>query len=204
WQGSVTMTATVKNVGLDPAPPSGIVFYLSSDEVESSGTLCAADVPELESGATEDVSCTATLPESVIGTYSVVAWVDHKDEVFETDESNNIGLGASQLVIASPFNLVAVSLSFSASEVRGGESLDVTVDVANTGLGSMGAFGFTLYASTDGTVTTEDTPLCESGGAIGPQTSTQITFSCFVAEDFAPGTYWVGVVLDPWGYVPEA
>lgn len=206
WKDSITVTATVENLGSDPSPATGVAFYLSKDGVldGSDPILCTQSAPGIAASSTVDVEKACALPSNALGTYSLIAEVDYQDNVFETDESNNVAVSISQLTIAPPsFNLQAESVSFSPFTVSAGGMLDVAVTLGNTGQDDIPGFLVHVYASTDPTITTADELLCFSSRPTLPaQTAVQFQLACTVPT-IDPGTYWLGVLLDPDDALPE-
>jgi subtilase family serine protease len=91
--GTVTVTDTVRNVGMDPAPATITRVYLSTNL-----TLDAEDtpigerpVPPLAPGASSAGSSTVTLPSGLSGRYYLIAAADGAGTMPESSETNNTG-----------------------------------------------------------------------------------------------------------------
>jgi hypothetical protein len=89
-----------------------------------------------------------------------------------------------------------------------GYDLNYSVEVTNTG-GPMDAqvqFGVNVYFSTDATIDSSDTLIgtLDGGGRLGAGTGVTLTGSVNVPTSLSPGDYYIGVIVDPKGWVQES
>lgn len=137
--GSVTLNATVKNIGNAAAAATTVNFYLNNELAGS------APVAALAAGASATVSLNAgTL---TAGTYPLSAKVDEAGQIIEQNESNNSYTNSSLLVIApvSSSDLVGTT-SWSPGTPAAGNNVSFTVNVKNQGnvASAGGAHGITV------------------------------------------------------------
>jgi hypothetical protein len=91
---SMTVTETVKNLGVDTTPPSTNRFYLSLNT-----TLDASDIPldatralpSLGFNATSAGSTIVAIPPGLSGSYYLLVVADGTGVVIESNEANNVG-----------------------------------------------------------------------------------------------------------------
>lgn len=120
--GSVTLNATVKNIGNAAAAATTVNFYLNNELAGS------APVAALAAGASATVSLNAgTL---TAGTYPLSAKVDEAGQIIEQNESNNSYTNSSPLVIApvSSSDLVGTT-SWSPGTPAAGSNVAFTVSL---------------------------------------------------------------------------
>ncbi len=88
---TVTISATVKNIGAADAGASVLRFYLSTDLLLSADDrlLGSRDVPALAAGATSADSASIAIPVGLSGTYYLFAVADGTAAVIEASEGNN-------------------------------------------------------------------------------------------------------------------
>jgi subtilase family serine protease len=215
------LSATIKNAGVDAAPASTVAFYLSADDVldPADTLLCTETVsagpdagaagpdgggPGLAGGASVVVSRACTLPATKLGTFRVLAKVDHLDTAFETDENNNVLASSTSFTIQRPdFNLVASMVSFTPFTTSVGRDVTVAVTVANPGSEATPPYALRVYVSTDKTVTMSDPQLCfYDRPSLAAASGVQFQIVCRVPTT-PPGNYWLGVILDPDNELPE-
>ncbi|OMG01070.1 discoidin domain-containing protein [Paenibacillus sp. FSL R7-0337] len=137
--GSVTLNATVKNIGNAAAAATTVNFYLNNELAGS------APVTALAAGASASVSYNAgTL---TAGTYPLSAKVDEASQIIEQNESNNSYTNPASLVIApvSSSDLTAAT-SWSPGTPAAGSNVAFNVSLKNQGnLASAGsAHGITV------------------------------------------------------------
>jgi subtilase family serine protease len=94
---AISVTDSVKNVGVGTAGPSATRFYLSTNLLLDANDLLLSGeraVPALAGGATSTGTCSVTLPAGLTGTYYLIAVADGGNAVPEAIETNN-GLARS-------------------------------------------------------------------------------------------------------------
>jgi subtilase family serine protease len=98
----VTVTATVKNNGADPAGAFKVQLLFSADTLDdvSDTVLATVNVPSLAGGATHQISQAGTVPLATNnGEYFVIVKVDSASAVQETNETNNRIFGTTPVQI---------------------------------------------------------------------------------------------------------
>jgi outer membrane protein assembly factor BamB len=97
---AVTVTATVKNQGTDPAPATKVRLFLGG------AFLADLDVPALAAGASATVTYTGNIPP---GTQTIKATVDPENLVKESSKSNNDFTLTVSIAAPGPAPTAAVS-----------------------------------------------------------------------------------------------
>jgi len=203
WMGSVTLSATVANTGVDPAPTSSVDFIVNGT------VLCSVTVPALAAGATAPVSKTCTLGNATIGSVSLSAKVDATDVIYETSESNNSTDSPTPLTVAKPdINLVAAGVGIVAGGAsrKVGQALDVYYQLQNTGNDAAPPFRFIIYASTDSSITKDDTEFCIrdiTSGMTPKSTTNDGLFTTCTVVTLPIGEYYLGMIVDTAAAIPE-
>ncbi len=123
---SITINATVKNVGDKDANNVYVGFYY--DSVSSSTHIGNASVGTLASGSSSDVQITWDTTGHT-GTHKIIAYADPDNIVAETNEDNN---SANTTVTVNGYG-VNLTVDSSGKTVQPGGSADYTITVKNTG-----------------------------------------------------------------------
>ncbi len=207
--GRITLDYIVDNLGTAAAGPSTAGIYLStSGTVRTSDTLLATDaVPAIAAGSSSSESISVTIPGSLrLGTsYYIGVIADYNNAVAETDETNNPSVGRAITVTPSSLRdlYLAYTPTLSSSSVVQGGSFSFTYGVDAGGSGIADATVTGIYLSTDRTITTSDELLAVD--ALHPNPGL-ITGSVRVTIPYtvAPGTYYVGVVVDYTNVIAES
>ena len=156
------------------------------------------------------------------GTYYVGMVIDPKNEVTETNETNNSNLGAgldSDSFITSAVvppdlrsDLKGTSFEIAQPEINRGQALDVSFTIANETKNDANPFSANLYISRDPNISADDrqigTYALKDGLAAGSDTGEKThRYTTPGADDqfWADGgdTYYVGMVIDPENEVTE-
>ncbi len=201
WQGSLSVSATVTNSGVDDAGAHRVGFYLSSDQAVDSADvlLCQTEMATgLAAGATEAISESCTAPESASGNLWLIAMADPDDAVFEVDDTNNAAAAAGVITINPPdWNLNASNFSSGSSTIQTGDSVQFNLTVTNTGTVAVSGYHLEVYLSADQSISSSDSLFCymDKGSLDGGVIDT-FTFGC-EAPTVDPGTYYFGVLVDP-------
>ena len=203
---TVTLSATVANLGTSAAGTSTLYFFLASNPTVTSSYVLVGTAPvgALAGAATQVVSAPFALPVTLPpGTYSIIAFADGPNTITETNEANNSLVG--NLITTTTRN---VDLSFtgagSPKTAKNEASINVTATVKN--LGTAAAPGSTIrwFLSTDNIITTADTPLASiSTAALAAGASRAVSVSTTVPGSVPAGTYYIGVIADPDNLVAE-
>jgi large repetitive protein len=202
------------------APAFHVGVFLSADPViTASDTLIGSrEVGPMAPGATSTDATVATLPTNLpAGTYYIGVIADDfvmticdfvndfctstVDVAKEPDETNNVYLAGAITVTGPDLTVDAVSADGTAYT---GRPLTVHDTVRATG-GGTGPFAVAYYLSSDAVITTSDVLLGRrTVVALGPdQTSTADT-TLTVPLGLAPGSYFIGAVVDSYDGVLES
>ncbi len=184
---TVTLSATVANIGDQPSPASSVNFYLGSTLKGS------ASVGALAAGGTTTVNLNAgTLTAA---SYVVTAKVDEANAIIERNDTNNSATASSSLVVApvQSSDLVPV-LSYTPSNPSAGNTVTFNVAIANQGnvnsAGGGHGITLTLLNDTGGTVITRTGTF--TGTINAGATSSAVNLGTWAA---ANGRYTIRVVL---------
>lgn len=202
---SITVSATVVNLGGGTARPSTLRFSLVTDPAVVIGTtLGDVAIGPLAPGTQQPVTATFTVPANLSPrAYYVRAAADVANTNRESDEMNNKGHSGA-VVISAP-DLVATALWFPAAAPQGG-TVTVNLTVLNQGLGGARAFPASFVLTRDGGVCTPVHWCDESdddwwvgyflvpGLAAGEQRTIEIPVG--IPEGFEPLPWNVFTVLD--------
>ena len=203
WQGEITLSATVQNVGEDPSPATNLDF-----EALSSEPICSVSVPALDPGESAEVSRDCTLASDLYGTLALTARVDPDDEIFEVSEDNNSLASDTDLTVSAPdINLVAagVGIVSGGASRSAGQDLDVYYEIQNDGADDAPPFRYVIYASVDSTITTSDTEFCIRDATTGLPAGTTTTgaYTTCTVPTMPTGDYYLGMIVDTEDDVPE-
>ena len=140
-----------------------------------------------------------SVPSSLApGTYYIGAIVDFPNWQDETDETNN-ALAGSTIEVIRDIDLVMTNVSTTATSVPTGTSFPFDFTVANQGTSSTSStVHVNMYLSTDANITTSDTSLgsWQTSGGLSGGWSISKTFWKSVPSSLAPGTYYIGAIVD--------
>ena len=191
---SFTLTATVRNQGIEPSSSSTTLRYYRSDD----STITASDTPVdtdsvgvLAASGSSDESVSLTAPTTP-GTYYYGACVDTISG--ESDASNNCSLAVTLNVVAAIPDLVAETPTVSESRPELGDSFTLNVTVRNQGNVRSARTALRYYRSDDSTITTADTSVgSESVSSIDASKSR--TQSLDLDTPSTLGTYYYGACV---------
>ncbi len=137
---SVTLKATVKNIGTAASTATNVNFYLAGQKV-GTGTVGA-----IAAGAA--TSASAAIGTRTAGTYQLTGKVDEADTVLELNENNNAYTNPTSLVVqpVASSDLVASSVTWSPGNPSAGNNVSFSVAVKNQGTvaSGSGTHGITL------------------------------------------------------------
>ena len=208
FAGNVTFSADAHNVGVDPAGPFNVGFYLSlTPAFDATGPLvCQVAVPSgLAAGATTHVSESCAIPALDSGAWYVIAKADNRDDVFESDETNNTSAAPTSITVAQPtWDLGNPLLSDNGGQnLSVGQNITFQLSVKNTGPDTIPGFDASVMLSTDVPITASDQLLCTvTLGAVPGKSQAGFTFNCTIPSAKA-GSYYTGVILDPQNALQE-
>ena len=205
----VNVTLVARNDGPEAAPAFRMGVYLSNDELFDAADVRLGywSVGGLAANAETAAGGSLTVPLSTLAaTYRVLLAVDDVNALGEPDETNNVAVAPTSLVVEPPLlaDLVPVALSFQPFTVDAGTAFEVADSVENVALGAAGSFRVGVYLSTDATITTTDVLIGHrSVLALDPGVRDDAVGDLTVPATLAPGNYHVGVIVDDQQSVPE-
>ena len=159
-QQSFTLTASLRNRGLDASDAVSLAYYLSTDAFISSDDLAVgtSSEPALSASASARVSTTLTAP-SEVGVHYVGVCV--APVAGERNTDNNCSTGV-RITITDPSgrpDLVVQPLTVSDSSVEASTSITVNATVRNQGGGQSASTTLRYYRSSNATITSRDTAI---------------------------------------------
>ncbi|MGC4067455.1 MAG: CARDB domain-containing protein [Polyangiaceae bacterium] len=201
WQGTVGLSVTATNTGVDPAPATSIAFSLDDK------ALCTTSVPALAAGQSTPIAQSCDLSSTMLGTLALSAKIDPQDAIFETLETNNTAASATKIVVKAPdLDLSASNVTFTGSSPVGiGKDIGVSFTLFCDGTVDAPPFQMIFYASTDKTITQGDHELCirnVSGMKAGTSVINGALAGCQVPS-IPAGTYYLGFIVDTEFDLPE-
>lgn len=205
----VNVALIARNLGPQAAPAFRMGVYLSTDDLFDAADprLGYWSVGGLPVNADTAAGGSLTVPLTTLAaTYHVLLAVDDVNALGEPDETNNVAVAPTTLVVQPPVlaDLVPVALSFQPFTVDAGTTFEVADTVENVALGAAGSFRVGVYLSTDDTITTADVLIGHrSVLSLNPGALDAAVGDLTVPATLAPGNYHVGVIVDDQATVPE-
>ncbi|GIF74755.1 glycosyl hydrolase [Asanoa siamensis] len=184
---SITLSATVRNIGNAGAGATTVGLYLGTTKVAT------ANVGALAAGAQTTV--TANIGARDAGTYQLVAKVDESNTVIEQSDANNTFTGGNLVVgQVQSSDLVAGSVSWSPNNPSAGQTVTFSVAIRNQGTiaSAGGAHGITLTVLNESGSVVRTLTGSYSGAIAAGATAPAVSLGTWVA---ANGRYTVRVVL---------
>ena len=172
-------------------------------------TLIVASVPKLDPGESTNLATSAPFPSLAGGSYSIRCLIDSIGQVGESNESNNLAGSSSGTItllppLSNPPDLVPSAITSATSLAPAGQSMSVTIQIANGGSSPSGNTGARLYLSADSVAGGSDDILLSSFPcptiAAGGRADIVRTVTIPAA---ATGTYHWVVDVDDTDLVPE-
>lgn len=209
---TIDVSHAVRNVGVEVSNSFRLGVYVSVDTEISNADILVGQrsIGSLAVGAADSGAGAVTIPSFVpAGTYFVGVYADDLGVITEMDELNNgLAAGAPLSVTAAPLpDLAPVSITLQQSIVDAGQPIIIEESVLNQGVASSALFQVGVYLSSDIDIDPDDDVLLgtrsvtslESGTVSnsGPQSVT-------VPGLTEGGAYFVGIVIDAGGFVPES
>ena len=197
---SIALGATVRNVGGLSAGATTLRFYWSTDSsIETTDTqLCAVAVPSLDTDSSSALSATtcAVPAAATAGDYHVGACVDTQSEEQHSGDSDNCSAGVAVGIDNFDWT-VAGSVSIDETSVEPGQSIALGATVRNVGGVAAGATTLRFYWSTDSSIETTDTQLCEVAvPSLDSDSGATLSAACAVPAAAEDGDYHVGACVD--------
>ena len=204
---TIPVTSFIYNQGCGNAPVSfSAAVYLSTDPVitTTDTRLGSRNINTLGYGmvstGTVSVAISTTLPSA---TYYVGVIADDANRIYESVETNNTLLG-TPVVIRPAADLIVTYVSGPTSACTGnGVTFEGTV--MNQGTDPAGTVQVGIYLSSDTNITTADLRLINRQvTGLAPGQTNALPFSVGVPLTMAPGTYFVGAIVDYGNSFPES
>ena len=207
----------VRNAGGADAGRFEVNFYASSDSLIDPATdtlLGSALVTGLPAGQTTVAELgLSSFPDLPAGDYYVGLFIDYDNDIYETNEQNNLGLDLDDYPLTvstapDPADLVANfddMNGYTPRTVAPGDYLEAWWGIHNAGQTAAGPFNVAFYASLDDVVTPSDYHLGTtrvSGLGAGDWCNAGLSVESF--PDIPAGEYYVGVILDADDEVSES
>ena len=206
---AISVDYAAANIGLGNPPDECVIgFYLSTDTVVTTGDILLGTrgiYGGFPPGTTNSGTASVNIPPALAaGTYYLGAIVDVYNLNPEFSETNNALAGGPIQIQVGP-DLVMAGLSAPPTGCSGAP-LAVGYAAANIGVGNPPDecyIGF--YLSTDTVVTVSDTLLTTRGiyGGFPPGTTNAGDLSVNLPAGLAPGTYYLGAIVDVYNLNPE-
>jgi subtilisin family serine protease len=188
---SLIVSDTTVNSGGQSAAPTFTKFYLSANTgLDVNDALVGSRaVPDLAAGATSAGTTIVTIPpNTVAGSYYLVAKADADAAVAETQETNNTF--ARAILIGSDLLVSAIGAP---AKGAGGQSIVVTETIANQGGGAAGASVTRFYLSANASLDAGDVLLEGSRvvADLAAGASSAGSTSVGIPQGLAAGTFYV-------------
>jgi MYXO-CTERM domain-containing protein len=202
------LTASVRNAGGGRARDFTVCIVLSDDPLISVLTdrrLLETAPLSLLPGEGQALRLEPEIPvDAVAGTAYVAAVVDCAEAVLEAAEGNNARRRADPVTVRDPAPDFAVRALATSTAAAAGETLPVSLRVANLGT-APGLVAVRLAISANAGVTTADLELTSDLVPVQLAPGTERTLSTWaqLPPSLASGAYFVGAILDPAGAVDE-
>jgi subtilase family serine protease len=194
---NVTAAVTGTTAVLSPH----VQVYLSSDATITTADRLLCDVVVALSPSPRSFTCSGAVPATLsAGTYYLGAIIDPGNLILEGYEDNNVLVGNAVQVTNPDLTVTAVSAASSAAS--GGYLNPISVTASVTGTTAVLSPHVQVYLSSDATITTGDTQVCDVVVALSPTTR---TFSCSgaIPASLPAGTYYLGAIIDAGGQFTE-
>ncbi len=206
---NVSVSVEVTNQGTGVAGAFRVGFYVSlRPALTATDTrLGTCAFSSLAAGAKATCSVVVTIPANLaLGQYTAGAIVDDLNQVAETNETNNVGLAPNPLTIGRQTmpDLIITDGSAPATGTAG-QPVRITVEIQNQGTAAAGAFRLGTYLSVDSVITRTDIQIgtCNFPG-LAVDASSTCGGNVTLPATLAPGTYYVGAIVDDTDQVRES
>src|SRR3972149_3862033 len=195
---NVTISNTVKNLGVGASATSYLKFYLSTDNnIDASDLyLTQRSVSSLNGGVSNSANTTIKLPVTLSpGTYYIGAIADETNTNVESDETNNKAVSGAVTVL-SGVDLVVSAFNVPSTITTG---LNATIDntVTNNSIGASATSYLKIYLSTDAIIDSSDLYLTQrSVSSLNGGVSNSANTTIKLPVTLSPGTYYIGAIAD--------
>ena len=209
---TIAASATVHNQGASTAQSFRVSFYFSTDATITAGDVYSGFSCTLVTGLASNTtsSCAGSIPVPAgltPGTYYLGTLVDDLSQVSEANENNNATAATSTTVLlASTPDLIVTALTVASTGTVGG-TIAGSATIRNQGATTAQSFRVGFYFSTDASITTGDvysTFSCTLATGLASNSTSICAGAVPVPAGLAPGTYYVGAIVDDQAQVTEA
>lgn len=205
------VTRSISNIGFSAAGAFQARVVLSLDQTvdASDPVVFVENFPGLAANSTDQITVTAQAPAAA-ATYFLILDVDFMRQQIELDDTNNRATGPVLVTVGTGgggggIDLLATALTATPSSLMGGQNLNITRNISNAGGQSSGLIELVTVFSTDPAIDLTDAILDFSflSSLNGGQNTGSVTISSTLPANTLPGTYFVGLILDPANSITE-
>ncbi|MEM6470519.1 MAG: S8 family serine peptidase, partial [Planctomycetota bacterium] len=202
----------IDNTGTGSASQFKVDFYLSTNTYISSFDTKLATVtrPGVAAGGSDSWIQDLAIPSDLsAGTYYLGMIVDADGLVDDVPSTSNIEYTSIIIENAPPPPPPSVvdldpEIPVAPPSANTGNSIDVRVEVDNTGTGDAGQYDVDFYLSTNSYISSFDTKLAtETRFGIAAGGSDSWSQRLTIPSDLAPGIYYLGIIVDADGLVDD-
>jgi subtilase family serine protease/subtilisin family serine protease len=202
--GTIRVSDTTRNDGVQTAPASLTAFYLSTNSTfdASDPRLGSRPVPELSPGTAHPFETDVTIPTTTTaGSYYIIARADDALAVNEAVETNNTRHAPSLRVGAD----LIVSAVSGPTVAAPGATISVSDTTRNQGAGDAGPFKTAFYLSPNSTLSADDKRIGDRTltGGLDEGLSSSANTTLTVPGTTAPGMYYLIANADDLNAVVE-
>ncbi len=142
---TVTITAIVRNQGTGQSEEADLAYNIDGIGIGK------REIPELDPGSSSQISETWT--PNTEGTVNLLVWADTENDVYESDEWNNVKTESIEVKKQTYPDLLVEAISCEPTEPEPGETATITITVKNQGTEISGPTNLEFYI--DGVYTGE-------------------------------------------------
>lgn len=181
---TIQVSVNVENVGNANAGAHELAFIA---EITESGEISEYvleiyNVPSISSGSTLEVTRTFPLPSTPAGTYRIIATIDYSGQIYESDETDNVGYGTN-FEVTSPGNDLLAKWITGPTTAEIGQTITLQWELENLGENE-NAFATQIWFSRDTILDPQDLLIHQySIGQLDGQTARQDTHTLQVTEE---------------------
>jgi endonuclease YncB( thermonuclease family)/uncharacterized membrane protein len=198
----------VTNGGMLRAGPTSYRLYLSRNTAITrwDRELSRHSLQSLAASASRQRTLRPRVPsDTPAGSWYLGVILDSEGTLSETEEGDNAPRAEQRVVIsAGGVDLVAESLEAPDPRVAAGSTLTLHREIRNAGGAPSGRLTYSLVLSRNSTISAQDPELRRGSlASLDPSESSQANLDVRIPSGTAPGSYWVGLRVDPDGDIPE-
>ena len=190
-----------RNQGAVSSPNFSYEIRLSTNNTITGSDILLGTCTEtaIAPGATNNDSCTVTIPAGVLPTdYFIGVQADSADEVTETFEDNNTATNPVTVVALPDLEIRNESCAF-VDDVAAGEHFECTFSIRNSGTASISNYTIGMYLSGNSIITPNDTSIGECAYDLPLAANQTRNVTCSLGQipmDQPLGPIFVGAVAD--------